>query len=393
MGIVMIGSMAIPCTQCGYENREHYRFCGKCGALLTAPPTEVAARPAPERPSPPRPVYPVAERTTSPAYSAERDLPRSDRDVSGPSFLGLSHPAPSSGVEYLLEDEESDHAGRRRMLVALLLLAVAGALVMWRWRGGDFGWVKHFVATQSGSTPPVQGNPSFTSGPPVGQGASSPPTPSMPMASSGTEAPTSSTPPPPPSEESHMVKQEENSPQSQSPRAEKKPNPPTAKENAATDQTASDQSAEKAPDQSTDSDESNSVDDKAPVDTTKKTADATTPPASKMPQAEPPAPTNSADDALVAQGEKYLYGDGAAENCTLAQKSLQTAAAHSNARALSMLGAMYATGHCSNRDLPTAYKYFAKALRQDPSNGRIQRDLEVLWRQMNASERQAATRN
>jgi TPR repeat protein len=106
-----------------------------------------------------------------------------------------------------------------------------------------------------------------------------------------------------------------------------------------------------------------------------------------------PAPTSSADDALVATGEKYLCGDGTAENCTLAEKNLRAAAAHSNTRALSMLGAMYATGHCANRDLPTAYKYFAKALHQDPSNGRIQRDLEVLWRQMNANERQAATRN
>jgi TPR repeat protein len=187
-----------------------------------------------------------------------------------------------------------------------------------------------------------------------------------------------------------MVRPDESALPPQSPRAEKKPAP---KQSAPAEQAASDQPAEKAPDESASNDDAESGGDNALAEATRKTADATPPAVAKTPQAEAPAPTNSADDALVAQGEKYLYGDGAPENCGLAQKSLQTAASHSNARALSMLGAMYATGHCSNRDLPTAYKYFAKALHQDPSNGRIQRDLEVLWRQMNASERQAATRN
>jgi TPR repeat protein len=53
---------------------------------------------------------------------------------------------------------------------------------------------------------------------------------------------------------------------------------------------------------------------------------------------------------------------------------------------------MYATGHCVTRDLPTAYRWFARALRQDPANKRVQQDLEVLWRQMTPDERQAALR-
>jgi hypothetical protein len=338
--------------------------------------------------------------------------PVSNRDVGGPSFLGLSEPAPSKGVEYLLEDEESDHAGRRRMYAAFLLLLIACAVVFWRWRGGEFAWVKRFVATQSGSTPPVQSNPSMTNGPPVGQGASSPPTPSMPMASSGTETNSSSTPPPPPSEESHMVNPDEASSKRESQPAEKKANAPSEKQNANTDraasnretgdQTPSDQAADQASsaNQTARTDHPEGDDTSAPADApTQAPVGAKPAPAAptKTPNAATPqpapAPTSSADDALVATGEKYLYGDGTAENCTLAEKNLRAAAAHSNTRALSMLGAMYATGHCANRDLPTAYKYFAKALHQDPSNGRIQRDLEVLWRQMNANERQAATRN
>jgi hypothetical protein len=111
------------------------------------------------------------------------------------------------------------------------------------------------------------------------------------------------------------------------------------------------------------------------------------------PELKPPAVSGTRDDKLVAEGEKYLYGDGVPQNCARAQKSLASAAKRLNVKAQSLLGTMYATGHCTNRDLPTAYRWFAKALRQDPSNDRIKRDLEVLWREMTPDERQTAMRN
>ena len=61
-------------------------------------------------------------------------------------------------------------------------------------------------------------------------------------------------------------------------------------------------------------------------------------------------------------------------------------ARQSNPKAQTLLGAMYATGHCVSRDLPTAYRWFAKALHGDPGNSRVQRDLEVLWKQMTPEE-------
>jgi TPR repeat protein len=109
--------------------------------------------------------------------------------------------------------------------------------------------------------------------------------------------------------------------------------------------------------------------------------------------ASPPTPVLKGDDKLVAEGEKYLYGNGVPENCDLAQKNLKLAAAHANAHALTLMGAMYATGHCVDRDLPTAYRWFAKALRQDPSNARVQQDLEILWKQMTPGEKQLATKS
>jgi hypothetical protein len=95
----------------------------------------------------------------------------------------------------------------------------------------------------------------------------------------------------------------------------------------------------------------------------------------------------------VAEGENYLYGRGVRADCALAQRNLLIGAQHSNAKAQTLLGAMYATGHCVTRDLPTAYRWFAKALQGDPSNSRVQRDLEVLWKQMTPEERQIAMRS
>ena len=107
---------------------------------------------------------------------------------------------------------------------------------------------------------------------------------------------------------------------------------------------------------------------------------------------QPSVPAEKADDRLAAEGERYLYGTGVRQNCDRAQKNLMMAARGSNTKAYTLLGAMYATGHCASRDLPTAYRWFARALHQDPGQARVQRDLELLWRQMTPDERQIAQR-
>jgi TPR repeat protein len=100
----------------------------------------------------------------------------------------------------------------------------------------------------------------------------------------------------------------------------------------------------------------------------------------------------AAQDSLEAEGEKYLYGNGVPQNCARAQRDLLKAAGRSNMKAQSVLGTMYATGHCVSRDLPTAYHWFARALHADPSNNRIEADLKVLWNQMTPDQRQTALR-
>jgi hypothetical protein len=106
---------------------------------------------------------------------------------------------------------------------------------------------------------------------------------------------------------------------------------------------------------------------------------------------EPASRRDAVADTGEIEGEKHLYGDGVPMNCDLAQKELLAAAKHS-AKAQTDLGVMYATGHCAIRDLPLAYRWFARAQHHNPSGDpRIAEDLKVLWNQMTPEERKLAT--
>jgi TPR repeat protein len=52
---------------------------------------------------------------------------------------------------------------------------------------------------------------------------------------------------------------------------------------------------------------------------------------------------------------------------------------------------MYATGHCVPKDLPNAYRWFALASHDNTDNLWVQRNLEMIWREMTPQERQLAT--
>ena len=106
----------------------------------------------------------------------------------------------------------------------------------------------------------------------------------------------------------------------------------------------------------------------------------------------PATPPTDTGDASFRKAEAYLYGRGAAQNCNEAIKNLKDASAKSNAKARSTFGTLYATGHCVPRDLPTSYLWFALALRVDPNNQILEKDLTAVWNQMTPPERQMATR-
>jgi len=120
----------------------------------------------------------------------------------------------------------------------------------------------------------------------------------------------------------------------------------------------------------------------------KREARVTSAKTSKLPE---PAASGSGD-AAFRKGEAYLYGRGAPKNCDQAVKYLKAASNKSSAKARSAFGTMYATGHCVPRDLPTSYLWFALALRADPNNQILEKDLSAIWNQMTPPERQLATR-
>lgn len=102
-------------------------------------------------------------------------------------------------------------------------------------------------------------------------------------------------------------------------------------------------------------------------------------------------PASDTSAKTVVEAEKYIYGrGGVAQDCDRGLKMLRSSAYQSNERAMISLGALYSTGLCAPRDLPTAYRWFAVALRKEPDNPALQQNLQKLWSQMTQPERQLA---
>jgi outer membrane biosynthesis protein TonB len=369
MGI-MVTSMSVRCPQCFYENEERYRFCGMCGIALPRIGSASEPEVKPVRPvtaainsHPPPAMAPVKEPVREPAPVRENE--RAPLPVTGMSFLGLSqdqNPYPDRSLDYLLEEEEKP--GRGRTYIALILLLAAVGMLGWRWRHSGFFSQTHPVVATA-------------------------PSPQDSTAQDSSATPAATTPPASTSPSANPPAQAAKGPQESDLPA--KGDTPKAAESIQND----DQVNNATPAPSENSTEQAAAPPAAvkPIPVKKATPQAATNVASRAPKAAavPTEAPTLEQDPVEAQGEKYLYGSGGVpQNCGLAQRSLLESAQRANPKAQSVLGTMYATGHCVGRDLPTAYRWFAKASHQDPNNARITRDLEVLWKQMTAGERQLA---
>ena len=279
------------------------------------------------------------------AAAAAAPAPRESvsQPVSGPSFLGLGKEAADNrSVSYLLEEEPVARPWRRYLLLVLLAGAVAGS--GWYWREDLTGLVRRLSGRVTGAAAQPDSAPAGSDKPEA----------SDPAAAAQGQAP-----------------------------------PPSAPVATA---------APSGADSASQPDQPPSTDQRQPGDSTSKT-DAAKPDASPKSGPENAAAVKGskvrapATDVLEAEGEKYLYGNGVRENCGRARKDLLAAAQHSSAKAENVLGTMYATGHCATRDLPTAYRWFGRSMRQDPGNTRIEQDLKVLWNQMTPEERKLALRD
>jgi hypothetical protein len=282
--------------------------------------------------------------------------------VSGLSFLGLSDDS-NNGADYLLEDDaRTYHWGRAVILVGILGCVATAA---WHWRHDVSDWAtakfSHQLSARQTQQVSYSASPNSTSGSEAAH--PSPENTTQPVAqprpAESTVGPGNILPATQPIQQPSARPVEAQMPVGGT--------PPTPKPAFKDEPSAS----------------------------TGSFAEEPSPKESRAPTSRPAVPVASRNsgDVLEAEGERYLYGTGSKTNCALAQKDFLAAAERSSTKSESVLGAMYATGHCVHRDLPLAYRWFAKALQQEPRNAGLKRDLQILWNQMTARERQIATQN
>jgi hypothetical protein len=388
------------CPNCREDNAPNFRFCGMCGTSLE--PRRPLGAPALDPLSAFPPAVPPASTARTANVSAplrpivmEEAAPRTvDKSVppmAAPSMLGLNLPAanphttdrptahepdlrePSmdflrersfSGLDSFLEPEQPKTGGRRVLLLAGLLVALGAA--------GWWTYTNYLGATEGRKTEPA----ASTSGDTSAEKAST-----RPSTQNAAPAPAGGSP--------RTGATSAEVPEGPSANASAGPDTSRKALDAGAKPAAEVKSVTPAPvtpavtpakTRSTDKREAQRMPGVASVVTSAKIS---TSPA--------PAATDTGD-ADFRKGEANLYGRGGRENCDEAVKNLKAASAKSNAKARSAFGTMYATGHCVPRDLPTSYLWFALALRVDPNNQILEKDLNAVWNQMTPPERQMATR-
>jgi hypothetical protein len=368
---------AVPCPGCGYEgNNSYFQYCGICGSALRnearTPPAPPLARPAPALTAPALTIdsYSILGLED---HSAERTLHADDAARAQPDF----YEAPRHRADYLLDDDEPRWPRWRIYLEVLLLLIGAGALA-WQWPGsGDAAAVWSLLSpasTRASHAMPAAEAPLAAENPPTTPAPA--PTPAAAPSSDRTSAPAAIVAPVP---------------------AEAQPAPATSasasssaapQDNAAAQVPPPEANAPGAP-AAAPNKPSPAVPDAAPELDSNSTG--STQPAAEAASAKAAAFSAADANQLFAEGQKYLYGNGVQRDCGRALEDLRVAARLS-AEAASLLGTMYASGHCVGQNLAPAYHWYARALHRDPANTRYKSDLEVLWNQMTPEDRQAALR-
>ena len=254
------------------------------------------------------------------------------KPVTGPSFLGLAEP--ESGGHLL---EEEPRPGWSLLYLVIVVLLTTGVIFAWRWRSQGYAW-RVLMASHR-----LLGSDSNRSGPDAGT--------------------------PPSSEESAAIPNQASA--------------PSPKEDAGS-----------APDLSDAARTNNFPTVDSPALKKRKAMEIPSPEATEGMQVEetksPPSPSG---DKLAAEGESYLYGRGVPTSCDHARTTLFMAAEKGNPDAQGTLGAMFATGHCVNVDLPAAYRWLARARRQDRVDRYIESNLRIVWKEMTAEQQQMALRD
>lgn len=322
--------------------------------------------------------------------------------IGGPSFLGLGEPARGGEYNYLLEEEkESSHTGRWVALALLLVLAAGVGVLASNWHGSrDWAVTKSAALRQriqswrsapaAEPTPTEQAENSTAEQPATQDDATAAAVPQE-----GTQQ--ESTPGQP--EFSQVRPPEGNAAGTsvQPPSSDAGGDAPApAKNSSASDAGVQNPEWEQAQkgniangqDKAAAANSEVAANTKAPGKTgqtaNRKAASVETnvekAPAEKTPEAD--------GEDLVVRGERFLYGQGVRRDCNQALVYFRAGAERQNARALSRMGALYATGTCVPMDRVMAYNWFSRALAQDSRNPLLEENLNMLWRDMDSRERQ-----
>jgi hypothetical protein len=408
------------CPRCGNENPETNRFCGMCGATLLQEPAPTDAGPG-QRASAPAaarssgegaaPIPPPSPQNAAPRTSLAEETPI----ISGPSFLGLDQPAASTrrrgnlstdprggssrNLDYLLQDDE-DHprGGFGKFIFILLALALAVGLGYMRWKNGGFSWLNAATKKPPAATETADGADSSTPTPALPPSAGT--TTASPAPAGNAPAAATGSPPAPDSAASPAS----NSSNLPSGPASNQPAAGTAApaSNATTPGATTSAPAAASGDGGVPKSDANfappppspAAKDAAADATSAPAAGSETPKPAPLPKRSKPSPSIRPARASdpVAEAQKYIYGKGVRQDCDRGLRLLKPAADQANPKAMIEMGALYSAGLCTPRDLPTAYRWFAMALRKDPDNQSIQTDLKKLWGEMTQPERQLAIR-
>ena len=403
------------CPRCGNENSDENRFCGMCGAkMLPAPavvastPVTVSASPQASSARPTPPLSPAAPLSRPQAITPTRPSPppmeEHEAFINGPSFLGLNDPAPrkraslssdphssSNNLDYLLDDEEEPRrGGAGKFVLILLALALAGGFGYLRWKNQSLPTWLHL----SPSKPPAtaqDSDPTDTTPPATTPSTTPATTPSATTPSATTPAVPAATSPAasqPAADSSATTSSPSGTPAAP-------PAPPASTSPAAGDAADSSDASNSSSDAAS---KPNEPATKAPAEEPAAAATATQPAPTPKPKravserAPKPAAgvASTASGDSVAEAQKYIYARGASQDCERGMRLLKPAAAQANPKAMIEMGALYSAGLCTPHDLPTAYRWFAMALRKDPDNQAVQADLQKLWSEMTQPERQLA---
>jgi zinc ribbon protein/Sel1 repeat-containing protein len=413
------------CPRCGNDNPVTNRFCGMCGATLLQAdsPGRAETAPAPAAPARPSavpggqvPSAPSVSAASTPTSSPSRAAAPFSDDVreqassqvpgiSGPSFLGLNNPPPatrrrgslsidpgsapgSRSLDYLLEDDdEAKSGGTWKFVLFVIALALAVGFGYLRWKNQGLPPWLGLGAAKPAAAPTSDATDSNSSpagsNTPAGASPSSAPATSPTDTAGGASTPSSA-------QGSTASPGAGTNPAASAAPANGRSSAP-AQTVAAAPAQASPTTSNSTPSASGDTVSGSGSGTAAASPAPTAAADTAQPesaPARPAPKPRPAVAPVRVDQ--VAEARRYLYGQGVPQSCDRGLRLLKPLADQANSKAMVEMGALYSAGLCTPRDLPTAYRWFALALRKDPANQPLQVDLQKLWGEMTQPERQLA---